>query len=456
MTLQQEQYQLQLSAAHDRASLITPLAKPLPIGSKRDLTEILAITHEKIYQKIHDLIRTQWNDNRSLPASKLSVIRQQISRLPDLPSEQPLLEISESLLSSLQDLHAQLELSYHLQHQGIDQQKKQFINEFQSHRLAKTASLQKTLEELNEEYKESEKALVQRVRELYDDPAIQSLVIKSKRLKALTCRVKTELGYMALQPDILFKQIQKIESQDPPPGVVVKKDSVPLEEIIGLKDKILLLLETNKQIHEDLTRQWKEINKGRLTQVDQCMERIETAKLKIKKDKVVQEIDSMTPNELLETKNVMSPHTSISTIQLVNKIMESIRSVNEFEKDGIAQVCSDIRKTLDSLLEKWSTSLDKQDIPILTSVPTCHDGIDNVIQSIDAIRLNFQEKERSYKQIQQQKFQTLLQSTNTIENEILHTENALEERQLISKIGQSFIIKNKSFDEWLDELEKKN
>ncbi|KAG2204365.1 hypothetical protein INT47_009407 [Mucor saturninus] len=426
MTLQQEQYQLQLSAAHDRASLITPLAKPLPIGNKRDLTEILAITHEKIYQKIHDLIRTQWNDNRSLPASKLSVIRQQISRLPDLPSEQRLLEISESLQSSLQD-HVQLELSYHLQHQGIDQQKKQFINEFQTHRMAKIASLQKTLEDLDEEYKESEKALVQRVRELYDDPAIQSLVIKSKRLKALSCRVKTELGSMALQPDILFKQIQKIESQDPPPGVV-KKNSVPLEEIIGLKDKILLLLETNKQIREDLTRQWKEINKGRRTQVDQCMERIETAKLKIKKDKVVQEIDSMTPNELLEAKNIMSPHTSISTIQLVNKIMESIQSVNEFGKDGIAQVCSDIRKTLDSLLEKWNASLDKQDIPILTSVPTCHDGIDNVIQSIDAIRSDFQEKERSYEQIQQQKFQTLLQSTNTIENEILHTENALEER----------------------------
>lgn len=59
--------------------------------------------------------------------------------------------------------------------------------------------------------------------------------------------------------------------------------------------------------------------------------------------------------------------------------------MNEFEKDVIAEVCSDIRTTLDSLLKKWGASIDKQDIPVLTDVPTYHDGIDNIMQSIDAL-----------------------------------------------------------------------
>lgn len=177
MISDQAHYQLQLSAAKDRASLITPPIKPLPIGSKRDLTEMLPITHEKIYKKVQDLIRTQFDDFKDIPPQKLSMIKQNILRLPKLHDEQPLLEISQGLLTSIHNLNAELKLLHHLPNQGIDKQKKQFIEEFQSHRQAKVKSLQKTLKELNEEYKESEKALVQRVRELYSDQAIQSLVM---------------------------------------------------------------------------------------------------------------------------------------------------------------------------------------------------------------------------------------------------------------------------------------
>lgn len=61
--------------------------------------------------------------------------------------------------------------------------------------------------------------------------------------------------------------------------------------------------------------------------------------------------------------------------------------MNDLEKINIVEVCVDIRKTLESLLEKWSSSLDKQDVSVLTKVSDHnHDGIDNVIQSINAIR----------------------------------------------------------------------
>lgn len=56
------------------------------------------------------------------------------------------------------------------------------------------------------------------------------------------------------------------------------------------------------------------------------------------------------------------------------------------EKESVVQLCSEIRETLENLVEKWGSSLSDQDIQVPTDVPAYHDGIDNVIQSIDAIR----------------------------------------------------------------------
>lgn len=60
--------------------------------------------------------------------------------------------------------------------------------------------------------------------------------------------------------------------------------------------------------------------------------------------------------------------------------------VDTLEKDSIVDTCSDIRDTLEKLVEKWTYSLDRQDIPVPMDVPDYHDGIDNAIQSIDALR----------------------------------------------------------------------
>lgn len=62
------------------------------------------------------------------------------------------------------------------------------------------------------------------------------------------------------------------------------------------------------------------------------------------------------------------------------------KKVDNLEKTSIVNVCSDIRKTLEDLIEKWSSLLNKRDVSLLNTLPENHDGIDNVIQSLDAIR----------------------------------------------------------------------
>lgn len=56
------------------------------------------------------------------------------------------------------------------------------------------------------------------------------------------------------------------------------------------------------------------------------------------------------------------------------------------EKESVVELCLEIRETLEKLVEKWGASLSDQEIQIPSDVPVYHDGIDNVIQSIDAIR----------------------------------------------------------------------
>lgn len=176
-TLQQAHFQRQLSAAQDKISLLTPLTKPLPIGAKRDLTKMLTVTHKKIHKKLEDLLRAQYADGQAVSSDKLSDIKQLISRLPDLHKDQPVCELSESLLKSLQDLNVQLQVHNHIENQGIDKKKERYIEEYNSHLQEKVVALRKTLEELQEEQMEIEKALAQRIRELHSDEAVQSLVM---------------------------------------------------------------------------------------------------------------------------------------------------------------------------------------------------------------------------------------------------------------------------------------
>lgn len=60
--------------------------------------------------------------------------------------------------------------------------------------------------------------------------------------------------------------------------------------------------------------------------------------------------------------------------------------MNYLSKESVENVCVDIRETLDKLVKKWESSLHKQHIPIPQDIPEVHDGIDNVIQSVDALR----------------------------------------------------------------------
>lgn len=62
-----------------------------------------------------------------------------------------------------------------------------------------------------------------------------------------------------------------------------------------------------------------------------------------------------------------------------------IDSVNSLSRNSVVNLCADIRVQLENLVDKWDTSLDKQKIPRTEELPSDYDGIDTVIQSVDAL-----------------------------------------------------------------------
>lgn len=74
---------------------------------------------------------------------------------------------------------------------------------------------------------------------------------------------------------------------------------------------------------------------------------------------------------------------------IIRNVYLSYYIVNNLEYESVVELCSEIRETLEELVKKWGSTLSKQHVFIPSDVPEYHDGIDNVIQSIDAIRCEF-------------------------------------------------------------------
>jgi hypothetical protein len=113
----------------------------------------------------------------------------------------------------------------------------------------------------------------------------------------------------------------------------------------------------------------------------------------------------------------------------------------------VVDICSDIRSTLESLVEKWGSSLEKQNIPVTEEIPENHDGIDNVIQTVDALRgtimsslpakpspnhpqtIEFIMKdEQVYVSEQEEKLKEKLALADKVDHEIKRVQDTLEER----------------------------
>ncbi|CAO3624900.1 unnamed protein product [Mucor hiemalis] len=378
-----------------------------------------------------------------------------MDRLPDPSNKDQYNVIIRKLLEEIEKLkhipQARVENVYDMN----NNEKIQSIMEYLKYRKRKVKELSTRNDQLVLECQEAEKLLAQRVESLQKDPSVQHALTKNIRIKAASHQAQTELHCMKNHIENLTSEVDTIENQTK--NDIFNRNSDIVKSLASQHKRVLQLLTTNSTCHEkikagSLNRKEKSLNDS-----GELLERIEAARVKLIKDTsttVTQPKKDVHSQELLDAKNEMSPLSLISTVQFIKEIFEAMQSISVLEKESVVQLCSEIRETLENLVEKWGSSLSDQDIQVPTDVPVYHDGIDNVIQSIDAIRLHFQEKEHSFIKEQELKLKSKLVAADNIDSEVHRTIDSVEERGLLTTIGDSFTVSDISFREWSEKLLK--
>ncbi|GAA5816226.1 hypothetical protein MFLAVUS_009752 [Mucor flavus] len=430
-----------------------PLKSKPAIGGKRDLSLLLDVTPEKVIQRIEHLLRTRSLFHQHPEPEQLYSIRQLIKKLKDPYNPDHI----NALLQKLTDSFSPV--SHAPATDTIDPEKEKVITEFYKHRKAKVDDLKAKIQELEAKCEKSETVLVHRIQELNQKQVVQSALTKMVRIKAANQQIKTELKSMQDQTNELGNQIQFIKDQS---RSDTKNVSDIMEVVARTQWQVQSLLATNIAFDVAVLEQKEKARHSK--EADLNIDRINTAlsKLRNQNNRASQLIENQ-PSELLDAKSAISPYSSISDIQLFKELVYLIQSIDNLEKTSIVNVCSDIRKTLEDLVEKWSSLLNKRDVSLLNTLPENHDGIDNVIQSLDAIRMHFKENERQYLNEQERKMSRNLDTIRQIEKEADQVRKDIDERlkdidiysrKLIATVGQTFTIEDKSFCEWLQEVEQ--
>ncbi|KAG2235599.1 hypothetical protein INT48_002373, partial [Thamnidium elegans] len=390
--------------------------KPV-IGGKRDLSLLLAITPEKVCQRIEHLFRTRSLFHQHPEPEQLDSIRQLIKRLHDPYNPDHANTLLQDLIDSFSPV---LPVS---STDAIHPEKEMVITEFYTHRKTKVDDLKARKQELEAKCEKSETVLIHRIQELNQEPVVQSALAKMIRIKAANQQIKNELKSMQEQTNALSGQIQFIKEQSRPDTNNVTDI---MEVVAKTQWQAQSLLATNIAFDTTMLEQKEKAQHSK--EVDFYIDKINTAisKLRNQGSHVSQLIENQ-PSELLDAKEVMSPYSSISDIRLFKELVYLIQSIDNLEKTSIVDVCSDIRKTLEELIEKWSSVFNKQDIPLLNILPENHDGIDNVIQSLDAIRMHFQENERQYLNEQERKMSKNFDIIHQIEKEAVQLREDIDE-----------------------------
>ncbi|KAI9360256.1 hypothetical protein BD770DRAFT_442224 [Pilaira anomala] len=394
--------------------------KPV-IGGKRDLGLLLAITPEKICKGIEYLLRSRTFFHLSFDGEQLDNIRQSIKKLNDPYNPEHPDKLLQELIASLPRITQVSE------NDTIDHEKERVLSEFYLHRKSKVADLKAKKQELEKRCKHSETTLLHRIRELYHDREVQSALRKMLSIKAANHQIQSELRLMKTQTKEFSRQIQFMKDQNIPG---TKDISNMMEIVTRMQYQAQALLTTNNLFEartQDLKPKIKDPEKDALL-IDTITVAISKLQTGIK---LTYQSSEKQSTELLDAKNAINPYSSISNIQLFKELIRLMQSINDLEENSMVIICSDIRKTFEDLIQKWSSVLSKEELLTLDSLPENHDGIDNILQSLNAIQCHFVENEREYLNKLEHKLTQNFEKISKATEEVVETQKALDERRQI-------------------------
>ncbi|RCI03023.1 hypothetical protein CU098_012170 [Rhizopus stolonifer] len=319
--------------------------------------------------------------------------------------------------------------------------------------------LSNRIKQLESETSAAEMELTKRIRELQRDHTIQSMLTKNLRMKAASIQTRIELESNKEQIEALNQEMDKMQ-QDLDLSSLEERIQTIVEKMASAAAKhtqVQSLLSANDQFREELKNHFTQSKED---QDQTYVQKMKKSLLDLQLFKLAKDAHSQTrpPSAdhnptLLDIKLAINPYCVLSTQQAIGDIKHLIKSVQDLSERTKLDTYADVREKLEGLIKKWSASLEAHHIPLPYQLPENHDAIDNIIQSVDALREHIQGKEQDYIQQQQEKLALQLKTAESIDKDIHQVEEALVEREKIKQIGHDYTIQGKSFREWLDRLQ---
>ncbi|KAL9539154.1 hypothetical protein MBANPS3_010433 [Mucor bainieri] len=471
---QPEQAQHQPTANRPDASNPSTLLR-----RRRDLTQLLPTTPDMICKKLEFYIKRQFEMQKFISEAEISQVKHLIDRLPEKHDKQQTHRMVNTLLQQVKHIQKPDDHVFKI----LETKEYKDIQTSASKQKQEIEQLTERKVDLELKIRESESALIQRIREVHVDPVVQSAVAKNIRIKAAAQQVDVELQSLMNQADALAENITSSKEFQAP----ADKESVMKEcetKIAKAIETLRSLMHANETGHDAIRNNRVQVKDENRDKIEQLLDGIKKEKVRLQLERLqpfkssnrtsTSPLDDHTLEDATIIKKTLSPSTSISLGEALSEVVNMLESVDYLSKENVENLCTDIRETLDKLVKKWESSLQKQHIPIPQDIPEVHDGIDNVIQSVDALRSNYKDDFLSESAFSQNAFSTIdhLEHTElqyieeqklklkekmdmlaSIEGEMKTAQEYLHERSLINQVGKEYEIDSKNFKEWLERLE---
>ncbi|CEP13764.1 hypothetical protein [Parasitella parasitica] len=443
---QQQQQELLVDELHPKSPLTL-------ISGRRDLTQLLPTTPEMICKKLELYIKRQYERQAFINEKEILQVRQLINRLPEKHDKQQAHQMVDALLRQLQNVSVD-KAKYEYKIRDTAEYKE--IERYEMAQRAKIRELLQRKDDLERETKDAETNLIRRIRELYADPVVQSAIAKNIRIKAANHQVDAELETLKAQAETLIDNIESSKEAEAPINKETKMQDIE-EKTLKIVEHLNSLIHANEKGNDAIRNDRVQVKLENRESLEQLLDDIKKEKVRLQLERLNMHKPSMNPpdsaSDATTIKNALSPYTSISITEALSEIVNIVDSVNYFSEKSVENICADIRTTLEKLAKKWEASLEKQNISIIQDIPECHDGIDNVIQSVDALREHIEHTEQQYIQEQQAILKAKMDTAEQVNIELEKARSLLDERASIKHVGKEYEIQSKNFSEWLDYLE---
>lgn len=303
-----------------------------------------------------------------------------------------------------------------------------------------------------------------RVNHFYPDPNIQEALWQCIRMRAESRASSTELKSLKAIAD-------RLESELPDDELENKNNTMEdlIHTVAERQSRVVQLMDENRDCARMIQDYHEEDQAMRSEAQEELAEELETV-LDVLVGSIRKHVDlfhrlplkpesynviprSRDSTRLEQIKDALHPYLNPSRSGVIQTLGETLMRVNAFAHMDPPK--SDIRETLESLVENWHEDLHKRDVRVPSPLAN-EDSIDAIAQAGNALKNDVKSKHALFLSQQRSKIRSQLQQLQQVDKDIESVNNIIKEGNLVKdgSIAFDLAYQDRTFQEWLEAVKK--